>query len=45
MQIVAGLDNGIQSRFEVGEAGASAEERPRQVDKKTPLVVFSHSPL
>ena len=46
MKIVAGLDNGIQSRFEVG-----AEQRQwlqndlAKVDKKTPLIVFSHSPL
>jgi 3',5'-cyclic-AMP phosphodiesterase len=46
MQIVAGLDDGRQSRFEVG-----AEEREwlrrdlAKVPKTTPLVVFSHSPL
>jgi len=46
MQIVAGLDNGIQSRFEVGEAGREwLENDLAKVDKKTPLVVFSHSPL
>ena len=46
MQIVAGLDNGIQSRFEVGD-----EERKwlsddlAKVPHTTPLLVFSHSPL
>jgi len=46
MNIVAGLDDGRQSRFEVGE-----EQRDwllqdlAKVDKKTPLIVFSHSPL
>ncbi|MBI3246012.1 MAG: metallophosphoesterase [Deltaproteobacteria bacterium] len=46
MLTVAGLDNGVQSRFEVG-----AEQRDwlakdlAKIDKKTPLVVFSHSPL
>ncbi len=46
MQIVAGLDDGRQSAFEVGE-----EERQwlkqdlSKVDKNTPVVVFSHSPL
>jgi len=46
MVTVAGLDNARQSRFEVG-----AEQRNwlakdlAKVDKKTPLVVFSHSPL
>ncbi|MBF5045927.1 serine/threonine protein phosphatase [Aggregicoccus sp. 17bor-14] len=46
MKIVAGLDNGIQSRFEVG---AQQREWLRQdlakQDKKAPLIVFSHSPL
>jgi 3',5'-cyclic-AMP phosphodiesterase len=46
MQIVAGLDNGIQSRFEVG-----ADQRKwlsddlAKVPHTTPLLVFSHSPL
>ena len=46
MQTVAGLDNGIQSRFEVGD-----EERKwlsddlAKVPHTTPLLVFSHSPL
>ena len=46
MAIVAGLDDGRQSRFMVG---AEQREWLKQdlagVDKKTPLVVFSHSPL
>ncbi len=47
MQTVAGLDNGVQSRFEVGARAARvAEERPREGRRATtPLVVFSHSPL
>ena len=46
MQTVAGLDNGIQSRFEVGD-----EERDwlkndlANVPHTTPILVFSHSPL
>jgi predicted phosphodiesterase len=46
MQTVAGLDNGVQSRFEVGE-----EERKWMADDlakvphDTPIIVFSHSPL
>jgi 3',5'-cyclic-AMP phosphodiesterase len=46
MQIVAGLDNPIQSRFEVGD-----EERDwlkndlAKVPATTPLLIFSHSPL
>jgi len=46
MQIVAGLDDGRQSAFEVGE-----EERDwlkndlAKVPKTTPVIVFSHSPL
>ncbi|MDC0712886.1 metallophosphoesterase [Stigmatella sp. ncwal1] len=46
MQIVAGLDNGIQSRFEVGaEQRAWLQKDLAKVDKKTPVIVFSHSPL
>ncbi len=46
MGIVAGLDNGIQSRFEVGAEGRNwLKADLARVDKKTPLVVFSHSPL
>jgi 3',5'-cyclic AMP phosphodiesterase CpdA len=46
MKTVAGLDNSAQSSFEVG-----AEQREwlkndlAKVDKNTPLIVFSHSPL
>jgi 3',5'-cyclic-AMP phosphodiesterase len=46
MQTVAGLDNGVQSRFEVGEEGRGWLKRDLDaVDKATPLLVFSHSPL
>ena len=46
MQTVAGLDNGTQSRFEVGAEGRSwLKNDLAKLDKKTPLVVFSHSPL
>jgi Icc protein len=46
MQTVAGLDNGIQGRFKVGDEQRDWLERDlRGVDKKTPLIVFSHSPL
>jgi hypothetical protein len=46
MQTVAGLDNGVQSRFEVGPAGREWLQKDlEKVDPKTPLVVFSHSPL
>src|SRR5207253_2864282 len=46
MQTVAGLDNGVQSRFEVGEEGRAWLKRDlEKVDHQTPLVVFSHSPL
>ncbi|KFE70694.1 metallophosphoesterase family protein [Hyalangium minutum] len=46
MQTVAGLDNGLQSRFEVGAAGREwLKADLAKVDKNTPLVVFSHSPL
>jgi 3',5'-cyclic-AMP phosphodiesterase len=46
MQTVAGLDNGVQSRFEVGEAGRKwLSDDLAKVDKATPVVVFSHSPL
>lgn len=46
MKIVAGLDNGIQSRFEVGaEQRAWMQKDLARVDKKTPVIVFSHSPL
>ncbi len=46
MQTVAGLDNGTQSRFEVGdETRKWLQDDLAKVDKATPLVVFSHSPL
>jgi Icc protein len=46
MHTVAGLDNGVQSRFEVGEAGrAWLKKDLEKVAHETPLIVFSHSPL
>ncbi len=46
MQTVAGLDNGTQSRFEVGDAGRQwLKNDLDKVDASTPVVVFSHSPL
>ena len=46
MAIVAGLDDGRQSRFEVGEANrAWLKQDLAEVDEKTPILVFSHSPL
>ncbi len=46
MQTVAGLDNGTQSRFEVGDAGRQwLKNDLDKVDANTPVVVFSHSPL
>jgi len=46
MGTVAGLDNGIQSRFEVGAAGREwLKNDLAKVDAATPVVVFSHSPL
>jgi 3',5'-cyclic AMP phosphodiesterase CpdA len=46
MHIVAGLDDGRQSRFEVGEEQrAWLKDDLAKVNKKTPIVVFSHSPL
>lgn len=46
MQTVAGLDNGLQSRFEVGPEGRQwLKNDLAKIDRKTPLVVFSHSPL
>jgi len=46
MQTVAGLDNGTQSRFEVGEEGrAWLKNDLAKVPTTTPLLVFSHSPL
>ncbi len=46
MGTVAGLDNGIQSRFEVGdEQRAWLQKDLAKVPKSTPVIVFSHSPL
>jgi 3',5'-cyclic-AMP phosphodiesterase len=46
MHTVAGLDNGIQSRFTVGdEQRAWLQKDLAAVPKSTPLIVFSHSPL
>ncbi|HVW84442.1 MAG TPA: metallophosphoesterase [Bryobacteraceae bacterium] len=46
MHTVAGLDNGTQSRFEVGEPQRMwMQQDLAKIDRKTPIVVFSHSPL
>jgi Icc protein len=46
MKTVAGLDNGIQSRFQVGEEQrAWLQEDLASHKEETPIVVFSHSPL
>jgi 3',5'-cyclic AMP phosphodiesterase CpdA len=46
MAIVAGLDDNRQSPFEVGETQRDwLKQDLAKVDRKTPLVVFSHSPL
>jgi predicted phosphodiesterase len=46
MQTVAGLDNPIQSRFEVGAPQrAWLANDLAKVDPNTPVIVFSHSPL
>jgi len=46
MAIVSGLDDGRQSPFEVGEPQREWLAKDlEKVDKKTPLIVFSHSPL
>jgi Icc protein len=46
MKTVAGLDNGIQSRFKVGaEQRAWLEKDLRPYANHTPIIVFSHSPL
>jgi Icc protein len=46
MHTVAGLDNGVQSRFEVGDAGREWLKKDlAKVGHDTPLLVFSHSPL
>jgi len=46
MKTVAGLDNSAQSAFEVGAPQRQwMSDDLAKVDKKTPVVVFSHSPL
>ncbi|ACY16824.1 metallophosphoesterase family protein [Haliangium ochraceum] len=46
MQTVAGLDNGAQNPFTVGdEQIAWLKNDLAQVDRNTPIIVFSHSPL
>ena len=46
MHTVAGLDNAVQSRFEVGAAQREWLKKDlEQLPKSTPVVVFSHSPL
>ena len=46
MAIVAGLDDSRQSPFSVGaEQREWLKQDLAQVDKKTPIIVFSHSPL
>src|SRR5579875_212145 len=46
MQTVAGLDNAVQSRFEVGDAQREwLKNDLAKVSKSTPLLIFSHSPL
>jgi 3',5'-cyclic AMP phosphodiesterase CpdA len=46
MKVVAGLDNAVQSRFEVGAPQrAWLEADLAKQSAETPIVVFSHSPL
>ena len=46
MHTVAGLDNGVQSRFEVGDAGREwLKNDLSKVSADTPILIFSHSPL
>jgi 3',5'-cyclic AMP phosphodiesterase CpdA len=46
MQTVAGLDNGIQGRFKVGDKQrAWLQKDLSKIDAATPVIVFSHSPL
>ncbi len=46
MQTVAGLDNGIQSRFKVGaEQRSWLDNDLRSYSNDAPIIVFSHSPL
>jgi len=46
MQTVAGLDNGLQGRFQVGAPQREwLKQDLAKISKQTPLIVFSHSPL
>jgi Icc protein len=46
MQTVAGLDNPVQSRFEVGEKQRGwLKNDLAKIPHTTPLLIFSHSPL
>ncbi len=46
MHTVAGLDNGVQSPFSVGEEQREwLKANLAQVSAETPVIVFSHSPL
>jgi Icc protein len=46
MQTVAGLDNALQSRFEVGDKQREwLKNDLAKVPATTPIIVFSHSPL
>ncbi len=46
MKTVAGLDNGIQSRFKVGVKQRTwLEQNQKAYSTSTPIIVFSHSPL
>jgi len=46
MQTVAGLDNAVQSRFEVGDKQREwLKQDLAKVPTTTPILVFSHSPL
>ena len=46
MQTVAGLDNGVQSRFEVGKEQRDWLRKDLDdIDSSNPLLIFSHSPL
>ncbi len=46
MATVAGLDNPIQGRFEVGSAGREwLRQDLARLHPSTPIVIFSHSPL
>jgi 3',5'-cyclic AMP phosphodiesterase CpdA len=46
MQTVAGLDNGVQSPFSVGDEQRSwLSQQLKTVPSSKPLIVFSHSPL